>query len=109
MLPVSPAGAGYPLGGESGVTVSPVSMGTDPAAGPLTGPTACSTVARRSAREDTQMPLVIGAVAPHRFPIIPDIIVDAEGALRTRDAMLELGRRFAAAQSDVVVISGPHG
>src|SRR5689334_1829346 len=55
------------------------------------------------------MPLVIGAVAPHGFPIIPDISVDAEGALRTREAMLELGRRFAAAAPDVVVISGPHG
>jgi aromatic ring-opening dioxygenase LigB subunit len=55
------------------------------------------------------MPLVVGAVAPHGFPIIPDISVDAEGALKTRESMLEMGRRFAEAQLDVVFIGGPHG
>jgi aromatic ring-opening dioxygenase LigB subunit len=55
------------------------------------------------------MPIVFGAVAPHGFPIIPDVSQDADGALRTREAMLELGQRFDAANVDVVVISGPHG
>jgi aromatic ring-opening dioxygenase LigB subunit len=55
------------------------------------------------------MPLVVGAVAPHGFPIIPDISDDAEGALMTRESMLEMGRRFAAAQPEVVFIGGPHG
>lgn len=55
------------------------------------------------------MPIVFGAVAPHGFPIIPDISKDADGALRTRDAMLELGRRFDAANVDVVFVAGPHG
>ena len=55
------------------------------------------------------MPIVFGAVAPHGFPIIPDISQDADGALRTRAAMLELGRRFDAANVDVVVVAGPPG
>jgi aromatic ring-opening dioxygenase LigB subunit len=55
------------------------------------------------------MPIVIGAVAPHGFPIIPDLSDDADGALKTREAMLEMGRRFAEARPDVVFISGPHG
>jgi aromatic ring-opening dioxygenase LigB subunit len=55
------------------------------------------------------MPLVVGAVAPHGFPVIPEISEDAEGALKTRESMLEMGRRFAEAQPDVVFISGPHG
>jgi aromatic ring-opening dioxygenase LigB subunit len=64
----------------------------------------------RAGREGSgQMPIVFGAVAPHGFPIIPDISKDADGALRTRDAMLELGRRFDAANVDVIVIAGPHG
>ena len=55
------------------------------------------------------MPLVIGAVAPHGFPIIPEISDDAEGAMRTRESMLEMQRRFAEAQPDVVFIATPHG
>ena len=55
------------------------------------------------------MPLVIAAVAPHGFPIIPALSDDAEGGMATRDAMRELGRRFAAARPDVVVIATPHG
>lgn len=55
------------------------------------------------------MPIVIGAVAPHGFPIIPEISDDADGALTTRAAMQEMSRRFAAAQPDVVFIAGPHG
>src|SRR5262245_14799924 len=55
------------------------------------------------------MPLVIGAIAPHGFPIIPEISDDADGALQTRAAMLEMSRRFAAARPDVIVVAGPHG
>ena len=55
------------------------------------------------------MPVVFGCIAPHGFPIIPDLSDDAEGALATREAMHELGRRCAAAQPDVLVVAGPHG
>ncbi|MDP9364589.1 MAG: aromatic ring-opening dioxygenase subunit LigB [Chloroflexota bacterium] len=55
------------------------------------------------------MPLVFAAIAPHGFPIIPDLSDDAEGALATREAMLELGRRCADAGPDAVVVAGPHG
>jgi aromatic ring-opening dioxygenase LigB subunit len=55
------------------------------------------------------MPIVFGAVAPHGFPIIPALSEDAEGALQTRAAMEELGRRCAAAQPEVLVIATPHG
>lgn len=55
------------------------------------------------------MPLVIGAVAPHGFPVIPDLSDDAEGALATREAMLEMGRRFEDAKVDTIFIVGPHG
>lgn len=55
------------------------------------------------------MPIVIGAVAPHGFPIIPEISDDADGALATRAAMLEMGRRFADAGVEVLFITGPHG
>lgn len=55
------------------------------------------------------MPIVFAAIAPHGFPIIPDLSDDAEGGLATRDAMLELGRRCRAAAPDVIVIAGPHG
>lgn len=55
------------------------------------------------------MPLVIAAVAPHGSAIIPEASEDAGGATRTREAMLELQRRFAEARPDVIFISGPHG
>lgn len=55
------------------------------------------------------MPLVFAAIAPHGFPIIPDLSDDAEGALATRAAMEALGRRAKAAGVEVVVIAGPHG
>lgn len=55
------------------------------------------------------MPIVIGAVAPHGFPIIPDISDDADGGLATRAAMQEMSRRFADAGVEVVFITGPHG
>jgi aromatic ring-opening dioxygenase LigB subunit len=55
------------------------------------------------------MPIVFAAVAPHGFPIIPDLSDDAEGGLATRAAMLELGRRAKAAGVEALVVAGPHG
>ena len=55
------------------------------------------------------MPIVFAAIAPHGFSIIPTISDDAEGAMQTRNAMLELGRRFDAANIDTLVLAGPHG
>ena len=55
------------------------------------------------------MPLVFAAIAPHGFPLIPELSDDAEGALATRAAMEEMGRRAAAAGVAAVVIAGPHG
>jgi aromatic ring-opening dioxygenase LigB subunit len=55
------------------------------------------------------MPLVFAAIAPHGFPIIPDLSDDAEGGLVTRAAMEELGRRAANAGVEAIVIAGPHG
>jgi len=53
--------------------------------------------------------LVFACVVPHGFAIIPDISEDAEGALATRAAMEEAGRRCAAAEPDVLVVATPHG
>lgn len=55
------------------------------------------------------MPLVFAAIAPHGFPIIPDLSEDAEGALATRAAMLEFGQRAQDAGVEALVIAGPHG
>ena len=55
------------------------------------------------------MPLVFAAIAPHGFPLIPDLSDDADGALATRAAMEELGRRAAVAGVEALVIAGPHG
>jgi aromatic ring-opening dioxygenase LigB subunit len=55
------------------------------------------------------MPLVIAAVAPHGFPIIPEISDDADGAMQTREAMLTMGKRFKEADLDAIFITGPHG
>jgi len=55
------------------------------------------------------VPLVFGAIAPHGFPIIPELSDDAGGALVTRAAMEEMGRRFQAARPEVIFIAGPHG
>jgi aromatic ring-opening dioxygenase LigB subunit len=55
------------------------------------------------------MPLVFAAIAPHGFPLIPDLSDDAGGALATRAAMVELGRRAVAAGVEALVIAGPHG
>jgi aromatic ring-opening dioxygenase LigB subunit len=55
------------------------------------------------------MPLVFAAIAPHGFPLIPDLSDDAGGALATRATMAELGRRAVAAGVEALVIAGPHG
>src|SRR5215216_7261747 len=55
------------------------------------------------------MPLVFAAIAPHGFPLIPDLSDDADGALATRAAMEELGQRAAATGVEALVIAGPHG
>lgn len=55
------------------------------------------------------MPLEIAAIAPHGYPIIPALSDDAEGGLATRAAMEDLGRRFAEAGVEVIIIAGPHG
>lgn len=53
--------------------------------------------------------IVFGAVAPHGFPIIPELSEDAEGGLATRAAMEELDRRCAATRPEVLVVATPHG
>ena len=53
--------------------------------------------------------IVVASVAPHGWPTIPNLSADAMGALRTRSALQELGRRCAAAHPDVIVIATPHG
>jgi aromatic ring-opening dioxygenase LigB subunit len=55
------------------------------------------------------MSLVFAAIAPHGFPLIPDLSDDAGGALATRAAMEELGRRAVAVGIEALVIAGPHG
>jgi aromatic ring-opening dioxygenase LigB subunit len=55
------------------------------------------------------MSLVFAAIAPHGFPLIPDLSDDAGGALATRAAMVEMGRRAVAAGVEALVIAGPHG
>ena len=55
------------------------------------------------------MPLAFAGIAPHGFPVIPALSEDAEGALATRAAMEEMGRRAAEAGVEAVVIAGPHG
>lgn len=55
------------------------------------------------------MPLVTAAIAPHGWTVIPELDEDAEGYVETRVAMYELGKHFADARPDVIVIMGPHG
>jgi aromatic ring-opening dioxygenase LigB subunit len=55
------------------------------------------------------MSLVFAAIAPHGFPLIPDLSDDAGGALATRVAMEEMGQRAVAAGVGALVIAGPHG
>ncbi len=60
-------------------------------------------------RRGEMMPVVFAAVLPHGFPLIPDLSDDAGGALATRAAMTEVGRRAKAAGVEAIVIAGPHG
>ena len=53
--------------------------------------------------------IVFACVAPHGWPTIPDLSEDALGALQTRAALQELGRRCATARPDVIVVATPHG
>lgn len=55
------------------------------------------------------MPLVAAAMMPHGFPLIPVLSDDADGAMATRLAMEEVGRRFASSEVAIVVLAGPHG
>jgi aromatic ring-opening dioxygenase LigB subunit len=55
------------------------------------------------------MPLAFAAIAPHGFPLIPELGEDAGGALQTRAAMQELQYRAVIAGVEAVVIAGPHG
>jgi aromatic ring-opening dioxygenase LigB subunit len=52
--------------------------------------------------------IVFAGVAPHGWPTIHELSEDAVGALATRAALEELGRRCAAARPDVVVVASPH-
>jgi len=53
--------------------------------------------------------LVFAAIVPHGFPIIPDLSDDAEGGMKTREAMFDFSKRLAATRPDVIVIATPHG
>jgi len=55
------------------------------------------------------MPLVLAAIVPHGFPLIPELSDDADGGLATRVGMEEMGRRAKAAGVEALVIAGPHG
>jgi aromatic ring-opening dioxygenase LigB subunit len=52
--------------------------------------------------------IVFACVAPHGWPTIPDLSEDAVGALATRAALEEMGRRCAGKRPEVVVIASPH-
>lgn len=55
------------------------------------------------------MPLVAAAIAPHGFPIIPELGDDVEGGGRTPGEMAALGKLFREQGVEAVVITGPHG
>ncbi len=55
------------------------------------------------------MGIVFAGIAPHGFPLIRELSETAEGALATRAALVELGRRSASAGVEAIVIAGPHG
>src|SRR5581483_2752108 len=57
------------------------------------------------------MPIVFAAIAPHGSIAIPELCGDGEAGLaaRTTAGMEELGRRFAAAEPESVVVLTPHG
>lgn len=53
--------------------------------------------------------LVFGGIAPHGGDILEEIADDPRVMAKTRAAMQELGRRFAASRPDTVIIVTPHG
>jgi aromatic ring-opening dioxygenase LigB subunit len=53
--------------------------------------------------------VVFGAVLPHGWTLIPELDPDVAGVPAVYAAMLEVGRRCAAARPDVIVIATPHG
>ncbi len=54
--------------------------------------------------------LVFACIAPHGGMVVPELAAaDLDQAAVTRGAMLELGRRMAAAQPDTLVVITPHG
>ncbi len=55
------------------------------------------------------MPLVAAAMMPHGWMLIPELSADAEGVMATRKAMEKVGRRFADAGVEAIVLVGPHG
>lgn len=55
------------------------------------------------------MTLVFAAIAPHGFHVIPQLSEDAGGAMATRSALTELGRRAKDAGVEAVILAGPHG
>jgi aromatic ring-opening dioxygenase LigB subunit len=53
--------------------------------------------------------LVFGAIAPHGGDMLEEIADDPRVMAKTRVAMQELGRRFAATRPDTVIVLTPHG
>ena len=53
--------------------------------------------------------IVFACVAPHGWTLIPELAPDDPEVVATRAAMEELGRRFAAARPEVIVLATPHG
>ncbi len=54
--------------------------------------------------------LVFACIAPHGGMVVPELAgADLAQAATTRAAMLELGRRMAAARPDTLVVITPHG
>ena len=55
------------------------------------------------------MPLVFGAITPHGGDILEEIADDPRVMAKTREAMVEMGRRCRAARADTIVVITPHG
>lgn len=55
------------------------------------------------------MPLVAAAMMPHGFALIPELSDGAPGTENTTRSMQEIGRRFADAGVEAIILVGPHG
>ena len=53
--------------------------------------------------------IVFACVAPHGWTLIPELADEPDDCQLTRAAMDELGRRFAAADPEVIILATPHG